>query len=266
SRSTIDTEIAAYIKDDYRLNDNWILSSSLRYDYIITQIGSNKFTNETQDMTDFLNSHKKKTSDALTGSIGALYYINDKIALIGNVSQNFKSPGTTGLFPSATSEANHDLKPEYAQTYEIGGRYQEGSHYGSLVFFRTDYTDMIQNINIGGGKVQARNIGKAYIQGIEFESHHRIMENWLVDIIAAYNYGQDKTADKPLAYIAPLYGNLALGYEFNWGYIKWIQKAYLGKNRIDSTQERETSSYTITDINVGVDLKHFNKEWKDMQL
>ncbi|EOZ2160496.1 TonB-dependent receptor [Campylobacter coli] len=266
SRSTIDTEIAAYIKDDYRLNDNWILSSSLRYDYIITQIGSNKFTNETQDMTDFLNSHKKKTSGALTGSIGALYYINDKIALIGNVSQNFKSPGTTGLFPSATSEANHDLKPEYAQTYEIGGRYQEGNNYGSLVFFRTDYTDMIQNTNIGGGKVQARNIGKAYIQGIEFESHHRIMENWLVDIVAAYNYGQDKTADKPLAYIAPLYGNLALGYEFNWGYIKWIQKAYLGKNRIDSTQERETSSYTITDINVGVDLKHFNKEWKDMQL
>ena len=266
SRSTSSTEIAAYVKDDYRFNEDLILSGSLRYDYILTQIGSDKFTNETQEMTDFLNNNKKKTTGALTGSVGALYYLNNKVALIANVSQNFKSPGTAGLFPSSTTEANHDLKSEYAQTYEIGGRYQENNHYGSLVFFRTDYTDMIQNVSVGDGKIQPQNIGKAYIQGIEFESHHRIMRNWLVDIVAAYNYGQDKTANKPLAYIAPLYGNLSLGYEFDWGYVKWIQKAYLGKNRIDTSQERKTRSYSITDINVGVDLAYFDKNWKDMQL
>ncbi len=264
SRPTTNTELAAYAKDDYKLMKYLTLSGSLRYDYMIMQIGSKKFTGETAEITQFLDSNKTKTTGALTGSAGALLEINPTFALTTNLSRNFKSPGTSGLFPSSTTEANHDLKSEYAQSYEVGARFHDDNNYATLVFFRTDYTNMIQNI-ANAGKIKPINIGKAYIQGIELESHHQY-DAWFIQFVAALTYGQDETKNIPLAYIAPLYGNISVGYNFGLGQVQWMQKAYLGKHRIDSTQERETDSYTMSDVYVSLNLEHFNKSWKEMWL
>lgn len=263
SRPTSSTEIAAFIKDDWNIFNDLILSSSLRYDYNIVKIGSQKYTSETPEAAKFLDDNNIKTSDAITGSIGALYNLNDYFSIVGNVSRNYKSPGTNGLFPSATTEANHDLKAEIAYSYETGLRYSDAYNYGSLVYFRTDYTNMIQNQPISNGKVKPVNIGKALIQGLEYESHHKY-NNFFIDLVGSYNYGQDKTADKPLAYIAPFYGLASLGYKFNWGDIKWSQRAYLGKNRIDNTQERKSRSYTMSDIYISTHLGYFDSEFKNM--
>lgn len=274
SRPTYQVAIAPYIKDDYYINDSWILSGSLRYDYYKMKIGKEKSTVEKNDKTGettkFLDSHSSDTSGALTGSLGATYLMSDKFSLHTNISQNFKSQGTSGMFPnlggSIKTIANLDLGPEYGQTYEIGGKFTDKNHYSSLVFYRTNYKDMIANKRIDATTQQLQNIGEAYVQGIELESTHRFLEHWNLRVVGAYTYGQDKTANKPLAYITPFSGSLSLGYDFIWGSLNWVQRAYLGKNRIDNTQEKKTKSYTMSDVKAVVNLGYFKKDLKDMEM
>ncbi len=274
SRDTYQVSIAPYIKDDYYLNEAWILSGSLRYDYYKMKMGKKKSTTERMDTTlettRFLDSHSTMTTGALTGNLGATYFINDKFSLNANISQDFKSQGTTGMFPnygaSIQTLANLDLKPETGQTYEIGAKFADKNHYSSLNFYRTNYTDMIALQSLNATTQQYQNIGKAYVQGIELESVHRFLEKWNLQLVGAYTYGQDKTANKPLAYIAPFSGSLSLGYDFLWGSLSWIQRLYLGKKRINNTQERESKTYTMSDIKAVMNLGYFKKDFKDMEM
>ena len=269
SRDTYQISIAPYIKDDYVLTHHWILSGSLRYDHMIMKIGDKQSTTEradsTGEITRFLDSNSDKTTGAWTGNIGTTYFLTNSFSLVGNVAQSFLSPGTSGMFPSATTEANLDLKSETAQTYEIGGRIHDKNHYASLVFYRTNYTDMIQSVVLANGKSQSQNVGKAYIQGIELETQYRFYDVEL-GLSGAYTYGQNQTDNCPLPYIAPLAGRLNITYRFPWGQARWVQRFYQGKTRIDNTQERKTSSYTMTDIGFGLNLGTFSGHFKDMEI
>lgn len=273
SRNSAQISIAPYIKDDWTLNDSWILSGSLRYDYQIMRIGKKRSTSERNDTTGqttrFLDANSRISSGALTGNLGAAYFLNEDLSFVTNVSENFKSQGTIGMFPNygGTIEtlANLDLKPERAQSYEIGMRFHNDNHYISLTLYRTNYMDMIALKRITPTTQQYQNIGRAYIQGAELESNHHYHQ-WMLSLNAAYTYGQDKSANKPLPYIPPLTGRISLSYHFPWGYTKWMQRGYLGKTRIQPTQERKTRSYTMSDVFIGVDLRYFSKELKDMEM
>ena len=269
SRDTMQIEIAPYIKDDYAITKSLILSGALRYDYIIIKIGDKHSSVEdaesTGEITSFLDSNSDKTTGAFTGSVGATYFINNRFSFVANAAQSFLSPGTSGMFPNATTEANLDLKSETAQTYEIGGRIHDKNHYASLVFYRTNYTDMIQSVLLTNGKTQSQNVGEAYVQGIELESKHRFYDIEL-GLSGAYTYGQNKTANCPLSYISPFTGRIQFAYHLPFGSAKWIQRYYQGKTRIDITQERKTSSYTMSDVNFAFHLGYFNSSLKDMDM
>lgn len=152
SRDNYQIQIAPYIKDDWSILDSLILSAALRYDYLITIIGSKRYTSEDSSISSFLDNNKLTHQGAVTGNLGIVYYINDMFSIVANASNNFKSPGTNGLFPTNNTEPNHNLKPEYAQTYEIGARFHDDNNYASLVAYYTNYINMIQSITLGGGQ------------------------------------------------------------------------------------------------------------------
>jgi len=276
---------SAFIKDDYKLNDSFILQASLRDDFIITKIGKKNAQSENAATSRALDDLGTMSNNALTGSLGLVYFITEPFSLVANLSHNFKSP-QAAYFSSATIPAtinnntpatsillpNPNLKNETAQSYEIGARFEDENNFASLNFYQTNYKDMISTAiftdrasEYPNGYRAYTNIGKAVIRGVELQGEHKFM-NFTYAYNTTYTYAQDKTNNKPLSQIAPLYGRASLAYDFAWGYVKFQERAFKGKTRIDRSVERKSKSYVLSDLYLSLNLGYFNKEAKDMHL
>lgn len=289
NRPSTSTDFAIFAKDDYSATSNWILSASARADYVLTTISKKRSSTEISNIANnnqiaiesarLLDENDVIHNGAFTGALGSVLFFNDYISNVINISHNFKAPGagtrmqTTPGGNSTLTAANPLIKPEYSQTAEFGFRIHSDNHYASLIGFYTYYQDMLtlstyQNANITTSNVyRYENIGRAMIAGAELEGRHSFLNNRLtLSYVGAYNYGQNITDDKPISYLASLYGRISLDLSFHKWYFNLTQRAYGAKTRIDSSEERKTSAYTMTDIFVGLKLGEFSARLQDMEL
>lgn len=290
NRPSTSTDFALFIKDDFQALPSWLLSASLRGDYVLTTISKSKSTTEISNIAQnrqdhiesarLLDEHSIIHNGAITGALGSVLFLNDYISNVINISHNFKAPAassrmqTTPSGSSALTIANPLIKPEYSQSVEFGFRFQSENHFMSLIGFYTHYTDMLalssyQNATITSqnGVYRYENIGKAQIAGAELEGKHSFLDDRLTLVYAgAYNYGQNLTDKKPLAYLAPLYGQITLQYNARKFYFNLKQRAYGAKTRIDESEERKTTAYTMTDILLGLKLGGFRADLANMEL
>lgn len=286
NRPSSNTDIALFIKDDFSATPSWYLSASLRGDYILTTISKTKSSTEQSrggqantENSRLLDENSIIHSGAITGSLGSVYFLNDYISNVINVSHNFKNPSAGERMqatPSGSSTltiANPLIKPEYSQSAEFGFRFQSDNHYASLIGFFTHYTDMLalssyQNATVTTNNLyRYENIGKAMIAGVEIEGRHSFFDDTLMlSYVGSYNYGENLTDNKPIAYLAPLYGQVSLSLQFNKWYVNLIQRGYGAKTRIDPKEERSTQAYTMTDLYLGLKLGSFSTKLQDMEL
>ena len=286
NRPSSNTDIALFIKDDFSATPSWYLSASLRGDYILTTISKTKSSMEQSgsgqantENSRLLDENSIIHSGAITGSLGSVYFLNDYISNVINVSHNFKNPSAGERMqatPSGSSTltiANPLIKPEYSQSAEFGFRFQSDNHYASLIGFFTHYTDMLalssyQNATVATNNLyRYENIGKAMITGVEIEGKHSFFDDTLIlSYVGSYNYGENLTDNKPIAYLAPLYGQVSLSLQFNKWYVNLTQRGYGAKTRIDPKEERATQAYTMTDLYLGLKLGGFSTKLQDMEL
>lgn len=114
------SSLAAYVSDQVRLSDRWLLQAGLRYNqyrldaHFDTTFYPFPFTEA------FLNK------GALTGSLGAVFRPSPSWALSANVATAFRSPNVDDLGkvfdsePGAVTVPNPGLKAEYAVSYDLG--------------------------------------------------------------------------------------------------------------------------------------------------
>lgn len=287
NRPSSNTDIALFIKDDFSATPSWYLLASLRGDYILTTISKTKSSIEQSGAANPLMRENSRLLDensiihsgAVTGSLGSVYFLNDYISNVINVSHNFKNPSAgvrMQATPSGSSTltiANPLIKPEYSQSAEFGFRFQSDNHYASLIGFFTHYTDMLalssyQNATVATNNLyRYENIGKAMIAGVEIEGKHSFFDDTLIlSYVGSYNYGENLTDNKPIAYLAPLYAQVSLSLQFNKWYVNLTQRGYGAKTRIDQKEERATQAYTMTDLYLGLKLGGFSTKLQDMEL
>ncbi|WP_309473214.1 TonB-dependent receptor domain-containing protein [Helicobacter cinaedi] len=286
NRPSSNTDIALFIKDDFSATPSWYISASLRGDYVLTTISKTKSSLEQSgsgqantENSRLLDENSVIHSGAVTGSLGSVYFLNDYISNVINVSHNFKNPSAGERMqatPSGSSTltiANPLIKPEYSQSAEFGFRFQSDNHYASLIGFFTHYTDMLalssyQNATVATNNLyRYENIGKAMIAGVEIEGKHSFFDDTLIlSYVGSYNYGENLTDNKPIAYLAPLYGQVSLSLQFNKWYVNLTQRGYGAKTRIDQKEERATQAYTMMDLYLGLKLGGFSTKLQDMEL
>ena len=105
------------------------------------------------------------------------------------------------------------------------------------------------------------------ITGVEIEGRHSFFDDTLIlSYVGSYNYGENLTDNKPIAYLAPLYGQVSLSLQFNKWYVNLTQRGYGAKTRIDPKEERATQAYTMTDLYLGLKLGGFSTKLQDMEL
>ena len=259
SAPTAQSEIGLFLKDDFSATENLLLSASVRGDYVYALMGGEK-----RQSTD---------NNALTGSLGAVYFFTPHFSSALNLSRNFLAPWigyklaqSTQVITQSATLPNPNLSPEYSHTAELSFRYSDEKNEISITGYRTEYTDKITAVRLADGNSQYQNIGKSYIQGIEWQGQVNFFD-FTFAFLGTALYGHDKTNDKPLSYIAPLYGRISLQYDLPWGYIKVQERAYQGKShRIDESDEKKTKSYAMTDVFVNFDLGYLANSMKAMSL
>lgn len=289
NRPSTNTDFALFVKDDFKAFDSWYLSGALRADYVLTTISKTRSSTEITSIASnnaiainaarLLDENGVIHSGAVTGSIGSVWFLNDYFSNVINLSHNFKNPGSgtrMSSTPSGSSTltvANPLIKPEYSQTAEFGFRFQSENHFASLIGFFTNYIDMLALSSYQNASIQANNlyrhenIGRAFITGVELEGRHSFLDNMIaIHYSGAYNFGQNLTDNKPIAYLAPLYGQVSIWLNFKYWYFNFTERGYGAKTRIDSSEERKTDAYAMSDFNLGVKVGKFDF-WgnKDME-
>jgi hemoglobin/transferrin/lactoferrin receptor protein len=149
-------------------------------------------------------------SEEFSPKLGLDYKVNDNWSAYASWASAFRTPtltelyATGTLFPGNNLVSNPNLKPETAESREIGVRFRKDNvitDYDNLKVnvsvFDNQIEDYIEQI-IGATTTQFRNVSKADLKGLEFEVKYR-MGQYATGISGGIIRGVNETLDVPLA-------------------------------------------------------------------
>ncbi len=246
SKSTSDltnqlNSTSVYLKDNWHLNDRWILVFGGRYQhydqYIAQGMGSAR--------TVSLDSN----GDAFVPMAGLVFQVNDDLSLYGNYSRSFV-PNTT------VDDSGKTFDPEEGRSVEVGAKYDLAPGLNmNLAVYDITKKNVVTTSTVNGESVSEA-AGKVGSRGVELDVTGRIAERW--DMVGTYAYDHTEILDDPTdegnrltqapAHTASLYLTHHLRLPSELG--DWHAGAgarYVGKRAGDNDNSFYMSSYTVAD-------------------
>lgn len=113
---------AAYINDEFRLNQRWTVQTGLRYNQFMMDVD---FSGNA-DYYPLPFSRAEINNGAVTGSLGAVYRPSDTWVIRANFGTGFRSPNVDDIGkvfdsePGAVVVPNPKLEAEYAYNFDLG--------------------------------------------------------------------------------------------------------------------------------------------------
>lgn len=143
------------------------------------------------------------SDDALTPRLGALWRLHDAFAPYAQWSRGFRAPtpvqvnnGFTNVASGYQSVGNPNLKPEKAQSLEVGLRGKSGGWSWQFAAYDNRYRDFISQELIRGNFTpadptifQSINLAQARIRGVELRGELRMAAAWSVNVATALTRG-----------------------------------------------------------------------------
>jgi len=208
--------------------------------------------------------------NAFTPRLGVVWSLHSMFAPYGQYAQGFRAPtpdqvnnGFRNLASGYTSIGNPNLKPEYAESLEIGVRGNSRAFNYSFSAFNNRYKNFISQEIVGGlGRpsnptiYQYVNLTDAHIQGVVAKANWHFDNNWGLETGFAYLKGDSALRGKkqPLNSIQPL--NILLGLRYdreNWGArANWLWNAGKSPNRIAATSPAQFAPPAYGTLDLGV--------------
>ena len=264
--------MAAYVQDEFRPNDKWLIIPSVRFD------------------------HSDQFSNKLTSNLAATYNAADDVRIKAVVGQGYKTPTVNDLYifwemyaknPGSDGQfyvGNPDLKPEKSLSYELSVEKDWGDrstvHFG---LFRNEVKDLIGTYwtgkmtedypdiypGITGDRIMAyENIPEALLQGVELYGSHRIGKDIYLNAGYTFLDAKDKTAGTRLKDRAKHQVTFGVSYQpeniYAWdlSFDLVSNINYYFNNGDKSTMGNfvyETKDFTIANI---MTSRHLNKDTK----
>ena len=240
---------AAYVTNQYRLNENILFQGGLRY---------NQYGLDAEFNTDFYPlpfSSASTNKGALTGSFGTVYYPNEKWTIAANLATGFRSPNVDDMgkifdsAPGLVVVPNVDLTGEYAYNADLSIAKIFGSRLkADLTLYYTYLNNamVLRDFTINGldsilydgelSQVQSvQNAASSNIYGVQAGLDLRLGAGFSVVSKINYQEGEEETDDgtlSPARHAAPLFGSTKIIYKsgklaFN------IDATYVGERRFE---------------------------------
>lgn len=152
-----ESEAVRFFLRDTVTVDKWTIVPGFRYERVDYTFIDHK-------------SGEKGSSDlsAMAGGLGLTYALDERVDLFGGIHRGFSVPG-------ARDNARSGLKEETSLTFESGGKYRSADQVvsGELVYFHTDFEDLLVVDNIaGGGATVSENVGDVRSRGVEAKAQY----------------------------------------------------------------------------------------------
>ena len=255
--------------------DRWTLSGGLRFDhrhlhsYALMDDGEERFD-------DFSRNFK-----GLTGSIGAIYRVNDQWNMRLNLSHGFRAPNLSELGSNGEHEGtfryeigNHDLSPERSWQFDLGVDYSSrilsaqlslfANHISNYIFLQrldansNNFQYMAGDARLWGGEVA---IDLHPIEPLHFENSfsyvnavqlHQPSDSRYLPFTPAPRWNSDLRYDL-----------IPNGRVLSNTYVNLGLECYLRQSHVHTANatETETPSYTLVNLSVGTDIK-----WNDRKV
>lgn len=210
------------------------------------------------------------SGQALTPRIGAVWRLAPGFSPYAQLARGFRAPtpeqvnnGFANLASGYTSIGNAELKPEYADSFEIGFRGKANGLRYSLAGFENRYQNFISQEVIGGGGrptnptiYQYVNLANAKIQGVVAQLEVKVGQRWTVQTGAAYLKGDSQShgVSTPINSVQPFKAMLGLQYDAGgWGgQATVLYGAAKDPSRIapGRTSQFASPNYTVLDLGV----------------
>ncbi len=263
---TLYTLSGAFLQSEIELGDVSI-TPGVRFDYYRIAPTSSRLT-QGAHRGGVLHPPTTSTGQAVTPRLGIVWSLHPMFAPYAQYAQGFRAPtpdqvnnGFRNLASGYTSIGNPNLKPEYADSLELGLRGSNRAISYSLSAFDNRYKNFISQQIIGGAGrpsnptiYQYVNLTRAHIQGVVARGDWRFAKNWGLETGFAYLKGDStiRGRKQPLDSIQPLKVLLGLRYdEATWGgRADWIWNAAKSSSRIalSSPEQYATPSYGTLDL------------------
>jgi iron complex outermembrane receptor protein len=245
------TTTSVYFKDNWHLNDQWILVFGGRQahwdQYSDAGLGSSYAPGADSNGDKFIPFG------------GIVYQPTDNVALYANYSRSF--------VPNDADDAGNSFKPTEGRSYEAGIKYSPVKALNvNLAVYDIVKKNLVNSVLQSNGDSIDEAVGKARSRGVELDVTGEIAPNW--SVIGTYAYDQTevlKNDEKPEQegnrlpnapmHTASLYLTHHLALPANLG--KWHVGAggrYVGQRPGDDANSFSMDSYTVADAFVRWDL------------
>lgn len=242
------TSTSIYLKDNWHLDDGWILVLGGRYQhydqYSAQGLGSSRVVN------------RDSNGEAFMPMAGLVFEVNDSLSLYGNYSRSFLPNDTV-------DDSGKTFDPEEGRSYEIGAKYDLTEQLNlNLAVFDIVKKNVVTTTTVAGESVSEA-AGEVGSRGVELDVTGRIAERW--DMIATYAYTHTEILDDPanegnrLSQAPRETGSLYLTHHlltpsaFGAWHVGGGAR-YIGARAGDNANSYYMSSYTVADAFVRWDL------------
>ncbi|WP_213769442.1 TonB-dependent receptor [Bradyrhizobium sp. dw_78] len=246
------SDVGAFVLHEWTPVAPLTLSAGGRFDWFNTNVDTSPVP---ASVLPALIGHSDVDNTAPTGSVGFVYRAVPMLDLLADVATSFREPTNSELYAvSATTVPNPTLQPERGVTYEGGFRFHLPEATVKVTGFDSRYDNFLQTVPVTfnglAGFTESQNVGKAEVSGVELE------ERWqATPTINFFNTftalrGTNTLTNTPLPFLAPFRGRVGLQYaDLDGSYsVLMVVDWATSKNRIDPSQEFQTSGYAIPKV------------------
>lgn len=234
------TSSSVYIKDNWHLDDRWVLVLGGRYQHY------DQYSDQGMD-TRVVN--RDSNGEAFVPMAGLVFKVNEDLSLYGNYSRSFVPNDTVG-------DDGSTYDPEEGRSYEVGAKYalKPGLNL-NLALFDIEKKNVVSSITVDGATLTDA-AGKVSSRGLELDVSGRIAERW--DMIGTYAFTDTKILEdlndkgnrlnQAPRHTASLY--LSHHLQIPAGPGDWHAGAgarYVGERAGDNANTYYMSSYTVAD-------------------
>jgi len=258
--------VAAYLNDQHKFSDKFLLQAGLRY---------NQFILDAEFDTTFYPfpfSKARLNNGALTGSFGGVYQPTETMAFMANFATGFRSPNVDDMGkvfdsePGAVVVPNPDLDAEYAYNFDLGFtkifsdlmRIDLTGYYTNLqnAMVRRNYTlGGLEYIMYDGvlSRVQAiQNAAVANVYGLQASLEVKLPGGFSFSSDYNFQKGEEELDDgttSPSRHATPWFGITRITYD-NDKILLQLYAVYQGERKHEDLPEEEKGKYEIYAVDV----------------
>ncbi|WP_447748788.1 TonB-dependent siderophore receptor [Pseudomonas nicosulfuronedens] len=242
-------QIGAYLQDQVKFDDHWILTAGGRYDYV------------RNDLDNHVGAHSMQKDNAFTGRVGLTYLTDFGLAPYVSYSESFVP--NTGISSDGSA-----FKASEAHQYEAGVKFQpDETLLITLAAYELTKENILTNqLNANGVPTGfSEPTGEQRSRGIEAELKAKLDQNW--DLLASYTYTKAKITqsndanegNRP-ANVPEHMANGWLNYTFHEGAVDGLSIGggvrYTGSLYGNNANTYHVDNYTLFDAGVSYPLNN----------